>query len=129
MENIMIPISPGELIDKLTILEIKLQEIKDLAKLKNIEIEYSFLSDIVNQTIGDNNQINKLRDDLKKVNKALWNIEDDIRDCERNNNFSDRFIELARSVYINNDKRALIKKNININLGSLLVEEKSYKKY
>ena len=125
----MIPISPGELIDKLTILEIKLQEIKDLAKLKNIEIEYSFLSDIVNQTIGDNNQINKLRDDLKKVNKALWNIEDDIRDCERNNNFSDRFIELARSVYINNDKRALIKKNININLGSLLVEEKSYKKY
>jgi len=129
MENIMIPISPGELIDKLTILEIKLQEIKDLAKLKNIEIEYSFLSDIVNQTIGDNNQINKLRDDLKKVNKALWNIEDDIRDCERNNDFSDRFIELARSVYINNDKRALIKKNININLGSLLVEEKSYKKY
>jgi len=129
MENIMIPISPGELIDKLTILEIKLQEIKDHAKLKNIEIEYNFLSDIVNQTIGDNNQINKLRDDLKKVNKALWNIEDDIRDCERNNDFSDRFIELARSVYINNDKRALIKKNININLGSLLVEEKSYKKY
>jgi len=129
MENIMIPISPGELIDKLTILEIKLQEIKDLAKLKNIEIEYNLLSDIVNQTIGDKNKINKLRDDLKKVNKALWNIEDDIRDCERNNNFSDRFIELARSVYINNDKRALIKKNININLGSLLVEEKSYKKY
>jgi len=106
-----------------------LQEIKDHDKLKNIEIEYNFLTDIVNQTIGDKNKINKLRDDLKKVNKALWNIEDDIRDCERNNNFSDRFIELARSVYINNDKRALIKKNININLGSLLVEEKSYKKY
>ena len=129
MENIMIPISPGELIDKLTILEIKLQEIKDHDKLKNIEIEYNFLTDIVIQTVGDKNNINKLRDDLKKVNIALWNIEDDIRACERNNDFGDRFIELARSVYINNDTRAVIKKNTNTELGSLLVEEKSYKKY
>ena len=129
MENIMIPISPGELIDKLTILEIKLQEIKDHDKLKNIEIEYNFLTDIVNQTVGDRNNINKLRDDLKKVNIALWNIEDDIRACERSNDFGDRFIELARSVYINNDTRAVIKKNINTELGSLLVEEKSYEKY
>ena len=129
MENIMIPISPGELIDKLTILEIKLQEIKDHDKLKNIEIEYNFLTDIVNQTIRDKTNINKLRDELKKVNIALWNIEDDIRACERNNDFGDRFIELARSVYINNDTRAVIKKNINNELGSLLVEEKSYEKY
>ena len=125
----MIPISPGELIDKLTILEIKLQEIKDHDKLKNIEIEYNFLTDIVNQTIRDKTNINKLRDELKKVNIALWNIEDDIRACERNNDFGDRFIELARSVYINNDTRAVIKKNINNELGSLLVEEKSYEKY
>ena len=122
-------ISPGELLDKLSILNIKLEQIKDSAKIANVKTEY----DLLYKISLDNNlftpEIKILYTQLKSINQELWIIEDDIRDCERAKNFSDTFIQLARSVYVTNDKRADIKKKINIELGSKLVEEKSYQPY
>ncbi len=113
LNTISIPISPGELLDKLTILEIKLERIKDKEKLTNISYEYDSLKTIVQRDISQSPKLDTLYQELKLINGKLWDIEDDIRDCERNQDFSDTFVQLARSVYITNDKRASLKKDIN----------------
>lgn len=128
MENINIPISPGELLDKITILEIKSENIDNEEKLANVKIELKLLSDIWNDTSSDPS-LDALKQELKDNNNALWDIEDKIRIKESNKEFDHVFIELARSVYIQNDKRADTKKKINLKLGSLIVEEKSYADY
>ena len=127
--NIKVDISPGELVDKLTILEIKLQHISEADKLKNIQYEYGVLLQTFQRCIAPTEELNRLMLQLKTVNEALWDIEDEIRDCEREKNFSTKFIELARSVYTNNDQRSRIKREINLVLESPIIEEKSYSKY
>ena len=125
-----IEISNGELLDKITILELKLDKIKDKDKLANIQKEFDELNPLVNELFriyGGELQVHY--DDLSVINELLWNIEDWIRDCEREKRFDKEFVELARSVYITNDKRSEVKKLINILTGSGLVEEKSYKNY
>ncbi|NVK53587.1 MAG: hypothetical protein HWD85_11680 [Flavobacteriaceae bacterium] len=127
-----IEVSNGEIIDKYTILEIKLSEIKDSNKLANIQHEYNTLTPDVKSIYAnckDENQLKKLQNDLLEVNKKLWKIEDDIRECERANDFSQTFIDLARAVYYTNDDRSDVKKEINVLTGSDLVEEKSYEDY
>ena len=128
-DQINVPISPGELVDKITILEIKKEFIEDVNKLKNINYEYDLLMNIFNNDISKTDGIEKLKKQLKDINLALWKIEDDIRDYERDKNFNENFVELARSVYFTNDKRSKIKLEINLLLNSSLVEEKSYKDY
>ena len=128
-DQINVPISPGELVDKITILEIKKEFIKDDNKLKNINHEYDLLMNIFDNDISKTDGIENLKKKLKDINLALWKIEDDIRDCERDKNFNENFVELARSVYFTNDKRSKIKLEINLLLNSSLVEEKSYKDY
>ncbi len=128
---IQAPISLGELIDKITILEIKAANINDQTKLNNVTHELTILNEKV-KTILDaagQQKLSPLQQRLKDINQELWIIEDDIRDCERAKDFSHRFIELARAVYVTNDKRAAVKKEINLAFGSELVEEKSYKDY
>jgi len=127
-----IEVSNGEIIDKYTILEIKLSEIKDVGKLKNIQNEYDVLTPVVQSIYKgskDQNHLKKLHNDLLVVNKKLWKIEDDIRECERANDFGKTFVELARAVYYTNDDRSDVKKEINVFTGSDLVEEKSYEDY
>lgn len=128
-----IEVSNGEIIDKLTILEIKLDQIKDQEKLVNIQKEYDYLKEIVDQiyTASDSvaEELQVLHTDLLNVNKTLWNIEDFIREYERAENFGSDFVELARSVYYTNDDRSDVKKKINVLTGSLFVEEKSYEAY
>lgn len=126
---IKVPVSFGEVLDKITILEIKSERINDEAKLKNVRLELDELSETWNEAVKDPAAIAELRDQLKSVNEALWEIEDDIRDQEAAQDFGPRFIELARAVYVTNDKRAAIKKEVNLALGSRFVEEKSYKDY
>ena len=128
METINVPISPGELLDKITILEIKSEHIEDNEKRANVETELELLSKIWEKTSPDDALI-KLKQELKENNQALWDIEDKIRIKEANQEFDQVFIELARSVYIQNDKRADTKKKINLQLGSLIIEEKSYAEY
>ena len=128
-DQINVPISPGELVDKITILEIKKKFIKDDSKLKNINNEYNLLMKIYEDQISINTGVNELKNKLKEINLELWKIEDEIRDCERDKSFSNIFIELARSVYFTNDKRSKVKLEINLLLNSNLVEEKSYKDY
>jgi hypothetical protein len=125
----MIPVSPGELIDKLTILEIKLERIRDEAKLSNVRREYDELTAVWREAELADDTVEGLRAQLLGVNEALWEIEDAIRDEERERRFEDRFIELARSVYRRNDERAALKRRINQHLGSPIVEEKSYQDY
>lgn len=121
-----IEVSIGEIVDKLTILRIKKNNITDKSKLLNVVTEYDYLYDVVfNQLKIESDDFY----DLLLVNESLWNIEDLIRDKERDGVFDNEFIELARSVYITNDKRAELKKEINLKYGSLFVEEKSYNKY
>jgi len=127
--DILIPASAGELIDKITILEIKLKNIVDPVKNRNVSIELEALSKCFEENIIQSNEIEKLKTNLKQVNRALWNIEDDIRQCEQAGEFGEKFVELARSVYRQNDKRAALKKEINILLGSSIIEEKSYADY
>jgi len=127
--TVSVEIAPGELIDKITILEIKLDRISDAAKLANIRIEWETLDAARTQALAASEELDRLTAELKTVNEALWVIEDDIRDCERDKDFGPRFVELARSVYITNDKRAALKRQINDLLGSRLVEEKSYAAY
>jgi hypothetical protein len=125
---IEVPVSWGELVDKITILQIKSDRMRDEEKLVNVRKELKLLS----EKLGDNaarDDIKQLSARLYEVNAALWDIEDDIRDCENAGNFGDRFVQLARSVYITNDKRAELKRDVNIALGSGLVEEKSYQAY
>ena len=128
-DQINTPISPGELIDKITILEIKKEFIIDSNKLKNINYEYNLLMEIYNDDISKTDGVDVLKTELKNINLSLWKIEDDIRDCERDKIFDNTFVELARSVYFTNDKRSKVKLEINLLLNSSLVEEKSYKDY
>ena len=129
-----IEVSNGEIVDKLTILAIKLEQIKDEAKLINAQKEYDVLAPIVHDMYEalselDRPEMKKLHKDLQDINKTLWNIEDHIRVHESKKDFEDDFIELARSVYYTNDERADVKKKINTLTGSSLVEEKSYEDY
>ena len=129
MAELLVPISPGELIDKITILEIKSQRMTDAAKLHNVRTELSLLSDTWKASPYSATDIGAEWAALRDVNGKLWDIEDRIRDKERDGLFDAGFIELARAVYVTNDERAAIKKKINTKLGSALVEEKSYAAY
>ena len=122
------PISLGELVDKISILIVKQKNIKDENKLNHVNKEFNFLNEVLNQHIKKDDIENYLND-LIVINTKLWIIEDDIRDCERNKQFDNKFIQLARSVYFTNDKRAKIKFDINNKFGSELIEVKSYEKY
>ena len=129
MNTPYIPISWGELFDKKTILQIKLKNLKTKSALKNVKIEYAYLSKIFDESFSKNKNAQKLMSDLKKVNQKLWDIEDLIRDKERKKTFDKDFVELARSVYFTNDDRSYIKRKINDTFGSELIEEKSYAHY
>jgi hypothetical protein len=129
MAELLVPISPGELIDKITILEIKSQRMTDAAKLHNVRTELTLLSETWQASLFAATDISAEWTGLRDVNAKLWDIEDRIRDKERDGLFDAEFIELARAVYVTNDERAAIKKQINTKLGSTLVEEKSYASY
>lgn len=129
MSEVSIPVSYGELLDKITILEIKAERIKDPAKLENVQRELALLTEIWDTRVTDAARVDEDREKLKSVNLTLWEIEDKIRLKEAANTFDDRFVELARAVYVTNDRRAAIKKAINLALGSALIEEKSYEPY
>lgn len=129
MSEILIPISPGELLDKITILQIKSERISDPVKVANVQAELEMLHQVWNDTVAIDDTITALTVELKSINEALWVIEDDIRDEERNKRFGERFIELARAVYVTNDQRAAAKKKVNLHLNSTIVEEKSYQEY
>jgi len=129
MKQILIPISPGELLDKITILEIKSARISASDKLANINRELGMLNQVWNDAVNEDEALQQMRAEIKSINEALWDIEDDIRDEEREKRFGERFIELARSVYVTNDQRADVKKRINLHLKSDIVEEKSYQDY
>jgi hypothetical protein len=129
MKDILVPISPGELLDKITILRIKAARMSDAAKVANVRHELSLLEQTWKESGAAAADLGTEEANLTRVNEALWVIEDDIRDEERAQRFGARFIELARAVYVTNDERAAIKKRINTLLGSSIVEEKSYRKY
>lgn len=126
---ILVPVSWGELLDKITILEIKSERITDPAKLANVARELDALRDVVTAAGSLPDAATPLMDALRQVNAELWDVEDEIRDCERNKAFAERFITLARAVYHQNDRRAALKRELNDLLGSELVEEKSYQAY
>jgi hypothetical protein len=125
----LVEIAPGELIDKITILEIKLENIGDDRKLENIRREYKVLMEVYRAEIAETKALRALSGKLKEVNATLWRLEDDIRDKERKRVFDDDFIALARSVYRTNDIRAATKRAINELLNSQFIEEKSYAEY
>jgi len=127
--NILVEISPAELIDKLTILEIKLELIEEEGKRANVKREYSLLISAYQATIVETEPLRELTSTLKRINRELWDIEDNIRAEERAQSFGARFIELARSVYRTNDRRAAVKRQINAMLNSPIPEEKSYADY
>ena len=129
MSEILVPVSFGELLDKIAILQIKSERIGDEAKLANVRKELSALEKTWMAHPAAVKDIARLRRELKEVNERLWVIEDDIRLKEKAQAFDDEFIQLARSVYFENDTRARIKKDINLALGSAYVEEKSYQDY
>jgi len=127
--EILIPISVGELVDKITILKIKKKKILNKAKQTNIIKELNFLEKIYKSNFTKNKKIKLYEKELIKINKNLWEIEDQIRNCESKKNFNEIFINLARAVYLNNDKRSIVKKKINLLTKSHIVEEKLYKSY
>jgi hypothetical protein len=129
MQDILVPISPGELLDKITILRIKSERIEDPAKVANVRLELSLLERTWQESGAAAVDVSSDERALRSVNERLWDIEDRIRDKEAVQTFDRDFIELARSVYVSNDERAAIKKRINQKLGSRIVEEKSYKPY
>ena len=129
MAEIHVPISPGELIDKLTILEIKSERMSDARKLANVRLELKLLSETWAASDYAKVDIKAEWAELKRINGQLWNIEDEIRDEERHQRFGEQFIKLARAVYFINDDRAAVKRQINDKLGSKIVEEKSYAYY
>ena len=129
MSEISVPVSFGELLDKIAILQIKSERMTDPAKLANVRNELSALEQTWMAHPGAGHDLAKLRGELKAVNERLWVIEDDIRIKEKAQAFDDSFVQLARSVYFENDTRARIKKDINLALGSSYVEEKSYQDY
>ena len=123
-----VEVSNGELLDKLTILELKLSNISDVKKLTNIQKEHDELNPLAGQLFDSyGEELKNLYKQLAEINSELWTIEDDIRECERNKDFGSDFVSLARAVYFTNDKRSEIKKSINLLTGSCFVEEKSYK--
>jgi hypothetical protein len=126
IEHILVPTAPGELIDKLTILRLKEERMTDPAKVANVLTEMAALTKTADSQIPPSVELTALWEDLYVTNGDLWVIEDDIRDCENAKNFGEDFIRLARAVYITNDRRADVKKKINLLLGSTLIEEKSY---
>ena len=121
------PISVGELIDKITILRIKSEQINDTSKLKNVTLELELLNDIKTNLNINSDNVDILEQQLYEVNRDLWTIEDTKRQCEREQNFGPGFVYVARQVYLKNDLRAAIKRSINQLVGSTIVEEKSYK--
>ena len=127
--KIFAEISVGELLDKISILEIKQKNIKDEQKIKIISKELESLNYTLKKDVLITDEIKSLYEDLKKINIKLWNIEDGKRDCEKNGDFGEKFIQLARSVYIENDQRAKIKNKINKISGSNISEVKSYDEY
>ena len=127
--TVKVEISAGELIDKLTILQIKAERIEDPDKLANVRIALRHLSRIRDEALSRSDELTRLEESLKALNGKLWDIEDEIRNCEAANDFGPRFIELARSVYQTNDKRAAVKKQIDELFGSTITEEKSYTDY
>lgn len=127
--SIAIPISPGEVVDRLTILEIKSERISDKTKLVDVHHELGKLLEAAKSAIPDSQDMRALRAKLKAVNEELWVIEDDIRQCERERDFGATFIALARAVYKTNDRRADLKRRINEALGSDIMEQKSYAPY
>ncbi len=129
MNKIVIEVSVGELLDKISILEIKKDKIKDLEKLKFIKKEYSILKNQLNKNVKSNEKLTSLFSSLKDVNLKLWVIEDEKRQCEKDQNFEDKFIKLSRDVHFLNDKRAKIKLEINNHTGSKIKEIKEYTNY
>ena len=127
--RLQVPVSVGEVLDKITILQIKLAHISDAAKRVNIQNELDALLPLVAGDAFTTDQMQGLMAELKAVNEELWDIEDDIREKEAVKSFDAEFIRLARAVYVTNDKRAEIKKQINLATGSALIEEKSYESY
>ena len=128
-KKILSEISPGELLDKISILEIKLEKIDNKVNLKEIEKEYKILNEIKNSAIELTDEIKNLFKSIKEINLNLWNIEDKLRVCEKNEDFGKDFVQLAREVYFNNDKRAKIKSEINEKLNSNIREIKHYADY
>ena len=129
MNEIKVPVSPGELLDKITILRIKSQRMSDPAKLSNVRLELRALEETWSASAYAKINIDADISALLRVNERLWVIEDDIRDKERAQAFDAEFIRLARAVYVENDERAAIKRRINTTLGSSIIEEKSYREY
>ena len=129
MSKILTEISAGELLDKLSILEIKLNKIKNPILLQEVKKEYDLLNKTKNNNINSSNKIDILYKNLKEINEKLWKIENEKRLCEKNSDFNDKFIQLARNVYIENDKRSKIKLEINKVLGSNIIEVKQYTEY
>ena len=127
--QLQVPVSVGEVLDKITILQIKLEHISDADKRVNIQNELDALLPLVSSDAFTTDHMQGLMEELKAVNEALWDIEDDIREKEAAKSFNAEFIRLARAVYVTNDKRAEIKKQINLATGSALIEEKSYESY
>ncbi len=129
MSKILTEISAGELLDKLSILEIKLNKIKDPSFLQEVKKEYGILNKTKNDNISPSDEIDILYKNLKEINEKLWKIENEKRLCEKNSDFNDKFVQLARNVYIENDKRSKIKLEINKVLGSNIKEVKQYTEY
>ncbi|SFK43308.1 hypothetical protein [Caulobacter sp. UNC279MFTsu5.1] len=126
---ILAPVSAGELIDKITILRVKALRIADSAKEANVKAELALLEETAARELRPSPELEDLIAQLIEINAALWDIEDGKRDCERRQDFGPKFVELARRVYIDNDRRAAVKRQINLLAGSDIVEEKSYKPY
>ena len=129
MNKIIVEVSVGELLDKISILEIKKEKIKNPEKLKFISNEHSILKDQLEKNVKSDDKLNKLFHDLKEINAKLWLIEDDKRDCEKNKDFGDKFIKLSRDVHFLNDDRAKIKLEMNNHTGSSIKEIKEYTSY
>ncbi len=129
MNKILVEVSVGELLDKISILEIKKKKIKDLEKLKFINDEYNILKDQLNKNVKSNEKLEKLFQSLKEINAKLWLIEDDKRMCEKNSDFGDKFIKLSRDIHFLNDDRSKVKLEINNHTDSKIKEIKEYTNY
>lgn len=129
VSSILVEIAPGELIDRMTILQIKCERIADAAKLANVRTELETLQTAFDAHVSPSPALDAMAAELKGINETLWDVEDRLRDCERAQDFGPQFVELARSVYFTNDQRAAVKRRINDLLGSRIVEEKSYAPY
>ena len=129
MNKIIVEVSVGELLDKISILELKKEKIKDPEKVKFISNEHSILKDQLEKNVKSDDKLNKLFQDLKEINAKLWVIEDNKRDCEKNKDFGDKFIKLSRDVHFLNDNRAKIKLEMNNHTGSIIKEIKEYTSY